>query len=325
MRRRALIGALLLAGCRSSAAPADAAGDVAPPREAARADLARPETPRRDGTVRPEDYCALLVDSYCAFYLRCGRVEAATPGDCRAYFLETCGSRYQPYYLALVKAGLLQLSAAAVTACQGHLGTVACDQQLQDLDGPCAMWIGQQPVGGHCGIGIDSLVCAPQSSCVVTPTLCGACHPLAAVGDSCSGIEVSCGSNAACLGGTCRARVAVGGSCDATSPCIVGASCLSGSCVGPTFVGSGESCDASRRCRYGASCIGGSCRKQAMLGAACGADVPCASGRCASADAGGQTCQALLDADQPCTQGSDCLSGRCLPAGCDAIPGACFH
>jgi hypothetical protein len=332
MRSVAMVGLLgLLTGCSSSGSSADAPftppDGPGPRREAAAPDVAHADLPRADSAapVSPEAYCTTLVESFCAFYLRCGRVVATTPEACRAYFLETCGSRYQPFYLALVEAGLLQLSSAAVAACKTHLATVACDQQLHDLDGPCALWVGQQPAGGHCGIGIESLVCDSQSACAVSPSLCGACRALAAPGASCSSIEVTCGSNAACLGGTCRARVAVGQSCDATTPCVVSASCTGGLCVGPTFVGLDESCDASHRCRYGATCISKTCHKDAMLGEACGVDTACASGRCASAGGGGQTCQALHEAGQPCTTGGDCLSGGCLGTSCDTIPGACFQ
>jgi hypothetical protein len=95
------------------------------------------------GVIPAADYCATIVDFFCPFYVRCGRMAVDTVDECRAQFLEGCEGRYGPRYAGLEEAGLLTLSKSGVEACEAHLDAVACEDQLRDLDGPCGtMWQG---------------------------------------------------------------------------------------------------------------------------------------------------------------------------------------
>src|SRR5690606_28102438 len=71
-------------------------------------------------------YCESIVDAYCPFYLRCGRLAAADVEECRAIFLDSCEARYEPGYVLLEEEGLLRLRRDAVETCAAHLEDVAC-------------------------------------------------------------------------------------------------------------------------------------------------------------------------------------------------------
>lgn len=246
------------------------------------ADTTRPETAEDTSTPPPTatDYCERTVDFFCAYYVRCGRVVASTEEACREHFLETCNADFEPQYIALEAEGLLSLSESGMAACEAHLETVVCSEQLFDLDGGCgAMWVGAQPVGGACAPGIESFVCAPGSACVLGLDFCGTCQEAAAVGASCAAQEVTCETSARCVDGSCVTRSLPGAACSDTQPCVVGAGCTEGTCVGFDVVAVGEACDRDRRCPYGAECVSGLCEVAPRLGEPC-SSVPCATGTC---------------------------------------------
>lgn len=309
---------LLAAACGSSASGPDLAQPLDLPVDAAR-ELGQPDRGAAKDALTVDGYCERLVDAFCPFYLRCKRIVAADLAGCRKVFLESCNARYEPVYAALVKAGLLELSASAVAACEAHLEGVACEAQLHDLDGPCAVWVGTQAAGKPCGLGVESLVCAPGTACVLGLDLCGSCKTKAAPGGACGG-ELTCGSEASCLEGKCVPRGAHGAACGASAPCVIGASCEAGFCAAPTIVSVGEACDSRRRCPYRATCIAGTCREDALLGEACGAEVRCTSGFC-----DGGSCKPLLSTGQSCGAGGECLSSQCKAGSCGPTPGACFN
>lgn len=264
------------------------------------------------------EYCARTVEFFCSYYLRCGRMAAASADECRATFMETCAARYQPRYAQLADAGLLSLSAAGIEACRAHLGTVECARQIRDLDGPCgAMWVGHQPVGGPCGIDVESLVCAAGSACVLGLDFCGTCRALAAVGETCGG-DITCGQEAACVDGNCVPRGLPGDGCADGGRCVVGASCVAETCTGPAYVAVGDSCDQSHRCPYRSVCAAGTCARTSLQSEPCGAG--CASGYCA-----GGTCAAPLADGAVCTASSECASYECVAGHCAPLPGHCFH
>ncbi len=314
---RATLALLLLAAACGSASPAQ---DLTPPSSdlAGARELGGADRSAAKDALGVHGYCERLVDSFCPFYLRCKRIVAADLAECRKVFLESCNARYEPVYAALVAAGLLELSASAVAACEAHLAGVACEAQLHDLDGPCAVWVGKQGVGKPCGLGIESLVCAPGTACVLGLDLCGSCKTKSPPGSACGG-ELTCGSEASCLAGTCVLRGAHGAACGASAPCVIGASCEAGFCAAPLTVGLGEACDSRRRCPYRATCLAGTCHKDALLGEACGAETACAAGFCE-----GATCKALLPAGQSCSASAQCLSSQCKAGSCGPTPGACF-
>lgn len=309
MRLLAVLTTCALAACSSS----DPGGSAAPTDTDAGAD-AQP--------LHASDYCEATVDFFCDYYLRCGRIVAATAEECRATFLETCNARYEQRYVDLEAAGLLSLSTAGISACRAHLVTVACERQLTDLMGPCGdMWIGPQSAGSPCGLDVESFTCAKGTACVVGLDLCGVCRTASPVGGAC-GDGLTCTADASCVGGTCVLRRQVGESCSASEPCVVGASCSAGTCVAPRVVAEGEACDATRRCPYRSSCTGGRCVRAALLGEEC-ADRTCASGRCV-VEGTGKLCRPLLDAGAACSNPLDCRSGSCVKGTCRPLPDACF-
>lgn len=312
--RLALLAATLTLGACAAPPPEVDAG--LPPADAGPEDAGPPP-------LTAAGYCEATAELFCDYYLRCGRIVAASPEECRATFLETCNQRYEPRYVDLEDAGLLHLSREGVAACAAHLASVPCAQQLGDLMGPCgAMWVGTQPVGGACGLDVESLTCAPGATCVLGVTLCGACRPAATEGGAC-GDGGSCAAGLACVQGRCVARRLPGEACSAEQPCVVGARCEGGFCYGPLVVGEGEVCDATHRCRYRSTCIAERCVRSALLGEDC-AGRACASGRCVTEGAA-QVCRPLLEPGAPCTTQAECRSASCVSGTCQPLPGVCFR
>lgn len=263
------------------------------------------------------EYCATTADAFCGYYVRCGRMAVNGVAECQEAFLEACSAVYQPHYIALEDAGLLELSVDGVDACAAHLETVQCDQQIFDLDGGCAdVWRGLAPAGSPCGPGIDSFVCDDASTCVLDLSFCGTCEATVPVGASCE--DARCEATASCVSGTCVARALPGEACGADQPCVLGASCSGGICAAPTIVGVGDACGASHRCPYKSACIGGQCVEAGLQGEVCGAQQPCASGWC---DDG--VCAPFREAGDPCDAGGECVSGVC-DGVCADLPGACL-
>lgn len=272
--------------------------------------------------VAAGDYCESIVDFFCPYYLRCGRLAAASVEECRAVFLPACNARFEPSYLSLESAGLLSLSRGGLEACAAHLEDVACEQQLLDLDGPCAaMWKGTQPEGAACGFDIESFVCAPGTACVLDLTFCGTCQTIVDDGARCDIGEVTCARESTCEDGDCVARQRVGGSCAAGERCVLGAICDNDAiCTGPDYVGIGDACDFTSRCPFRAECLDGQCRLAVAVGEACGATVPCDSGGFCR----GGVCSELVAQGGACVQGAECQTGVCAEGSCSVIPGVCF-
>jgi len=265
------------------------------------------------------DYCERTADMFCSYYLRCGRIAEDTMDACTSTFLETCNEVYEPHYTALAEEGRVALSRAGIRACKQHLDTVACDQQVFDLDGPCGqVWEGLSGVGEPCGLGIESFVCETGSTCVIGMDLCGTCESTVPAGESC-GASAHCQSTAACVGGHCVTRGLPGDPCDDTHPCELGTSCNgTGTCVAPAIVGLGEDCDNTHHCPYRSACLSGQCVQTALLGESC-TDTACASGWC-----DGSTCQPLKDGGAACESPLECHSLTCTDGQCGSLPGACF-
>lgn len=249
------------------------------------------------GPLAASAYCESIVDFFCPFYLRCGRMAVADVDACRAPFLESCEAKYEPTYVDLEAAGLLTLSRAGVEACRAHLDDVACADQPLDLDGPCgAMWVGAQPAGAPCGFDVESFVCAPGTTCVLSLDLCGTCRTVVEDGAPCGGgLDVACGRGSTCVDGACAPRDR----------------------VAPTYVDVGDACDQQNRCPYLSRCAGGTCVESALLGQTCTAEGGCASGFCDG------TCEELLPPQAPCESSAQCRTA-CVEGACIAVPSACF-
>ncbi|MCK6544923.1 hypothetical protein L6R52_03585 [Myxococcota bacterium] len=305
-------------GTDASAGDTSTIFDASEP-DAAEGDAGTADATPDAGALAAADYCETTATAFCAFYLRCGRVSAADQPSCERYFAAACGSYYEPRYAALEAAGLLALDAAGVETCRAHLASVSCDDQIRDLDGPCAaMWRGTSPAGSACGLDVESFVCAPGARCVLGLDLCGTCVVEAADGAPCGSGVATCAATSECTDGLCTARARIGERCDDRS-CVLGGRCTNGTCTAPAIVGVDAACDRDRRCAYGASCVGGRCVAGGMIGDACAPSSPCAVGRCA-----GGTCAPLLAAGERCTSSLECADGTCTMGQCDPLPGACF-
>jgi len=274
-----------------------------------------------DGTLPAEQYCAFAADVFCPFYLRCGRIAELDAAGCQTTFLETCRQLYQPRYVALEQAGLLQLSIAGLTACGQYLTSVECDHQLLDLEGPCrAIWSGRSAFGEPCGISLDSFVCDSATTCIVGMDLCGTCQAAAPTGGNCS-TDLHCRYPDLCVDTQCVGAVFPGDACSDVQRCIAGASCNNNLCVARQFVGPGATCDSARRCVYRATCLGGSCSRDALLGEACSAGARCASGYCAASG----RCEPFGAPDAGCDSGATCLASSCTSGRCDSLVSACLQ
>lgn len=277
---------------------------------------AEPSTPRG-----ASDYCEAIEPFLCAFYVRCGRMDVESANACKGSFLTSCNQMFEPRYIDLEAAGLLSLDVEGIERCRQHLESVACEQQIQELDGPCAeMWHGQQVAGESCGLDVEFFVCAPDTECVLGLDFCGECRPLVEVGMPCVPGTNTCGGDGFCDGGTCRARVRNGDPCGPDDRCMTGSLCEGGTCTPPSFVGRGEACDQRHRCPYLTACIAGTCQPTAGIGEPCTSDGQCELGFC---DAAG-ICQGPRANDAPCDRASQCSSGLCDGTTCQARPSSCI-
>jgi hypothetical protein len=268
--------------------------------------------------LTPGDYCETIVDFFCPYYVRCGRMAGVQEVErCREVFVETCNSVYEPYYTALAEQGWLELDPEGVEACRQHLEQVECQAQLQDLDGGCGqMWRGQRPVSAACGVGVESFICQEGATCRVGLDFCGTCVAAGAAGEPCAEGN-ACVAGAACVEGTCVARSAPGQACSQAQPCVVGASCEGGVCQGFTVVALGEACDRANRCPYKSECVQGVCVEAALQGEPC-TPAGCASGRCQ-----GGVCVAPAQQGDPCQEDQECLSGLCAQGVCAGSLSGC--
>lgn len=265
------------------------------------------------------DYCEAIEPFFCTFYVRCGRMDVATAAACKPAFLASCNAVFEPRYVDLEAAGLMALDEDGIERCRQHLDTVACEQQIQELDGPCAdMWRGQQAAGERCGLDVEYFVCAPETECVLGLDFCGDCRPRVEVGMACTPGTDTCGTDAFCDAGTCRARVRNGDPCGPDDRCMTGSVCESGTCTPPSFVGRGEACDSRRRCPYLTACIAGTCQPTAATGEPCASDAACELGFCDG------TCQEPRASGDPCERASQCSTGLCDGATCQPRPSSCI-
>jgi hypothetical protein len=246
-------------------------------------------------------------------------MNVADKTECLSVFSESCEGRYEPGYRQLEAEGLLTLSEDGIATCRQHLNTVACEQQVRELAGPCqSMWQGQQSVDGDCSYDVEALVCESGTECVLELTLCGTCTAVADLGAPC-GDGVGCGTDAHCVEGFCVARVNIGEICTVDDRCVISANCIAGTCVGPTHVDVGDECDQQNRCPYMTACVNGTCVATQRIGAECSGDGDCATGYCNDG-----TCAGLLTAGLACDRGEQCTSSRCENGTCAALPGPCF-
>jgi hypothetical protein len=307
-----LLVALWVLMAASGCAPAPTAG---PAPEAARVKADKVDF------IDASLYCETSVDMFCSYYVRCGRMAVADLAECRTTFLQACNARFEPYYADLARRGWLRLSATGLASCRKHLDAVACDAQVGDLEGCGGVWVGTVPVGGACGAGLDSFVCAPNAVCTLDARLCGRCVARAARGETCDASR-ACSWDDVCSYGLCVPRAGVGEACDPmlAGACIGDTVCTNGVCVRETVVKVGETCDAERRCPYRSSCVQGVCVRTALRGETCSETVGCASGWCRDG-----RCEAFRAVGESCENAHSCTSRRCEDGQCAEIVWSCMQ
>lgn len=270
--------------------------------------------------LQASEYCESIVDSFCDFYVRCGRMDVPSAEACHEPFLASCNTSFEPQYVALEEAGLLTLSEDGLMACEQHLADVACEQQVFELTGPCGeVWAGTQGAGESCGLDVEYFVCDPSAACTIGLDFCGTCETVREPGEDCTAEGTTCGPEGFCEAGTCRARVPNGDACTPDDRCMAGSACTDGVCEGPTFVERGDPCGPTQRCPYLTACVAGVCTTTAGLGEACSAATPCEVGFC---DAG--TCTAPRDNGEACAGNVECSSGLCVEDACTPRPSSCI-
>jgi hypothetical protein len=280
-----------------------------------------------DGAFLPAtSYCEALADVFCPFYLRCGRLAGASDIEgCRAAFAVGCEAAFEPRFLPLADAGLMQLSRAGLDACATHLDDVACTGQFFELEGPCAgIWEGTVPAGGACGLDAETFVCAPGTACTLDLSFCGTCENVLDVGATCrvgdEGVAGACGPRAECGDDdVCVDRPDVGEACvEGGTPCTLPARCSDGVCRHPAIVAVGEACDSQRRCPYGARCADGVCVASTSQGGSCAASFECDTGLFC----GGGVCAPVV-VEGACVVDEQCASGTCEQGACAPFAPRC--
>ncbi len=300
MMNRAFLALILVGGAVACGAPETAAQTAEP--------------------TAAKDYCETIVDDFCDFYMRCDRMVASGIEECHSRFLESCNGRYEPRYVQLADANLLEFSDVGWALCAQHLSTVECALQPRDIYGPCAdIWQGKQEVGGSCSYDIESFVCETGTACSIGPSLCGECKLTSGVDEICGDGAHTCGDKLYCQSGTCHAYVALNQACTSESRCELGASCNGATCQGPSYVGLGQSCDSTNRCGYFSYCLEGYCRPMVGIGENCSSASPCATGFCIDA-----VCEEFLASGVECREHLECATGRCIGGTCASLPSACF-
>jgi hypothetical protein len=273
--------------------------------------LVLPDAPGPIEVVPAHEYCESVVDFFCDFYVRCGRMAVDGVEACRPVFLSACNAGYEPQYISHANRDLLALSAGGIRACRAHLASVACEAQVFDLDGECdRMWVGRAPVGAACAPGIGSFVCATGGTCVLGLDFCGVCEAAARTGEACGpeAGDLRCGAADRCAEGICVPRTVPGGACVGEEDCVVAAACVEGTCRTFERAQAGEACGADRRCPYHSTCRGGRCEVNRTLGEACSAGDVCDAGRCVEG-----VCEALRGEEAFCQADAQCLSAVCTP------------
>jgi hypothetical protein len=266
-------------------------------------------------------YCETIAPFFCDFYLRCGRMDVDTTAACETNFLESCNSKYEGAYIELEQLGFLQLSETGLAACESHLASVSCEEQIFELSGPCAdIWSGNQEIGESCGLDAEFFSCDESSACVLSLDFCGTCKELVALGGACTPGEQTCGAEAFCEEGMCIARKVNGASCTDEDRCVAGSACVEGLCTGPQFVTSGDECDRANRCPYLTECIAGRCEPAVLQGEACTAQTTCATGYCLNG-----ICAAPQVNGSTCSSPSQCRSLLCGDGQCQPRPSACMQ
>lgn len=285
------------------------------------------------GTLTPKravgDPCVYI--SECAAGSYCKRtVPAVCPGTCTPY--QSVGETCAPGVSACAPGNYCIDGTCHVAPKPGDACTT--DVECGPIGGTNPLWCDAGgtgtcqtgvAVGGTCGetspdAGVESTIyCAPPAWCdALFVNQSGTCRALGGAGGPCndSGCQsgfhcvgyVSLGSNATL--GTCVGPGANGDACTFSSDCAAGLGCPSGTCVPPVAVNG--ACSVDTDCQSGLFCSDDVCLSARYPGDSC-AD---ASSACVHSLCKAGTCVDYIKAGQPCTAGTDCISGTCTNGVC---------
>lgn len=294
-RRASLVVCAVLLSCPGTKPPnVDDAGSDAGTDGGAPPDAGVP--PGIDGGLSMKSACAVLNARRCEALGRCGLIDTSTIAqrDCLAFYSATwCGPskwpsradpsvatlRYDPIFAANCADGFATASCGAV-----QVLPPACNRFLWPnsyLGGPC---YGNEE---ECAEGVCRGATCPMT-CQALGQTDGACRydRDCRAGLYCKLVNLSSGTSA------CASPATVDKTCDPSTPCAPGLSCIASKCrVSPH---AGEAC-LFGACDDYAYCVqttdGGTCESKRALGVSCSDDAQCVSGLCEPLS---QVCKARL-------------------------------
>ncbi|MBK7863722.1 MAG: hypothetical protein IPJ65_34980 [Archangiaceae bacterium] len=278
------------------------------------------------------EFCQKLAEAQCNREVRCGTVDSANLGLCKAQVNASCSSA-----LGMVDAGVLSYAASNAGKCLSDYEAYPCTRTGIPAVASCASVLeGAGTSGKPCASGsvaVGGLIinnglagtCA-QGYCTATGLACGACVAYQTVGQTCDGQRILSATQR-CDPDTTFCPVDAGSSprlCQTFKP--KDAPCTSAGILNINDAECADLCvergDGGFRCGYNAP--GEACRNAA----ACGPDayckdlfVNCARILCTTVRAGvctprialGSTC-INEERDDGCRDGGTCLEGKCVPA-----------
>lgn len=238
-------------------------------------------------------HCEALAAADCAWQRRCG--EASTEVPCPPSWSD-CAALQRP----LVTAQMLTFDAAVSAECVAAVAQGSC--QYRPSSGPLCReaFVGTGGPGDRCGRYYFDHTCAGGLECFQSSPGCGVCR-----------VQQGSTYTYPVLGEPCLSPAVDG------LGCARGFVCLNARCELPK--GLGDAC-GNHVCDVGLRCVaadgGAVCQRYSELGEPCATQSPqqrdCKWGlRC---EAG--ACAALLADGEACTDGFDCVGGRCVDAAC---------
>jgi hypothetical protein len=163
-----------------------------------------------------------------------------------------------------------------------------------------------------------------QASCIENVSECNGTPGTLAIGSACR-FDMQCASGACSSAsdecGTCVAALAEGAACDRDGKaprCMIGTSCVDGTCRKDVARKDGEACSAAYECRS-RTCTNGKCAPRPAAGEACAPDAlhSCADGLTCVA---GGTCAPLPKEGDACLDGNQCATGfLCNSGKCERL------
>ena len=253
------------------------------------------------GSEPIESFAADKLAALCATAVRCNQI--ATVSGCLAASLPA----FSPQVVQDVQSGVISYDPQLGYRCIQLILVAPCTTGPSgpDLESCHNAFTGTLPAGASCNLNADCV----SGECTMPGCTSGCCPP----GTCAPGVEVR--------------NVPVGGACFG-SGCAEGEYCLttSGSSgVCKARVAEGGACSATTFCQSGLICWATSdtttvCRRPASAGESC-ADTNCTADGSDDCSAADMICLPAPQAGDPCTNGVCGLAFNCVEGAC-ALPGA---